>query len=56
MPDTKPSALRALTLEPARMVAGLVKYVLGKDNPGEWMILFTAVSFVAQTISIPAWT
>ena len=23
MPDTKPSALRALTLEPARMVAGL---------------------------------
>ena len=34
----------------------VVKYVLGKDNPGEWMILFTAVSFVAQTISIPAWT
>lgn len=34
----------------------VVKYVLGKENPGEWMILFTAVSFVAQTISIPAWT
>ena len=34
----------------------VVKYVLGKDNPGEWMILFTAVSFVAQTISIPVWT
>lgn len=34
----------------------VIKYVLGKENPGEWMILFTLVSFVAQTISIPAWT
>ncbi|MEY3465862.1 MAG: MFS transporter [Gammaproteobacteria bacterium] len=34
----------------------VVKYVLGKENPGEWMILFTLVSFLAQTASIPLWT
>jgi GPH family glycoside/pentoside/hexuronide:cation symporter len=34
----------------------VVKYVLGKENPGEWMIYFTAVSFVGQTLSIPMWT
>jgi GPH family glycoside/pentoside/hexuronide:cation symporter len=30
--------------------------VLGKENPGEWMIYFVAVSFVGQTLSIPFWT
>ncbi len=34
----------------------VVKYVLGKENPGEWMIYFVAVSFVGQTLSIPFWT
>jgi len=34
----------------------VVKYVLGKENPGEWMIYFTAVSFIGQTLSIPMWT
>lgn len=34
----------------------VVKYVLGKENPGEWMIYFTAVSFIGQTVSIPFWT
>ena len=33
----------------------VIKYVLGKQDPGEWMILFTLVSFVAQTASIPTW-
>ena len=34
----------------------VVKYVLGKENPGQWLIYFTVASFIAQTLSLPFWT
>ena len=33
----------------------VVKFVIGKENPGQWMIYLTAVSMVVQMLSIPVW-
>jgi GPH family glycoside/pentoside/hexuronide:cation symporter len=33
----------------------LVKFVLGKDQPGDWMVMFLVVSTLAQVLTIPFW-
>jgi GPH family glycoside/pentoside/hexuronide:cation symporter len=33
----------------------VVKYVLGKENPGTWLLWLTVVSFFAQVASMPVW-
>ncbi|MCP5470962.1 MAG: MFS transporter [Sinobacteraceae bacterium] len=33
----------------------LVKFVLGKEQPGSWMVLFLLASTVAQMMTIPFW-
>lgn len=33
----------------------LVKFVLGKDKPGDWMVLFLLASTIAQMLTIPFW-
>jgi GPH family glycoside/pentoside/hexuronide:cation symporter len=33
----------------------LVKFVLGKDKPGDWMVIFLIVSTIAQVVTIPFW-
>jgi len=33
----------------------LVKFVLGKDRPGDWMVMFLVVSTLAQVLTIPFW-
>ena len=37
------------------MIIFVIKYVYAKQDPGMWMLYFTATSFVAQTLSIPVW-
>jgi GPH family glycoside/pentoside/hexuronide:cation symporter len=37
------------------MMIFVIKYVLGKQDPGLWMLYFTGTSFVVQTLSIPIW-
>jgi len=34
----------------------VVKYVLGQENPGQWMFYFVLASFVSQALSLPFWT
>ena len=38
------------------MAIFVVKYVLGQENPGQWMIYFVLGSFVSQALSLPFWT
>ncbi len=33
----------------------IVKFVIGKQNPGDWMLWFGAMSLVGQVITIPLW-
>ena len=33
----------------------LVKFVLGKDKPGFWMVIFLVVSAIAQVLTVPWW-
>ena len=33
----------------------LVKFVLGKDKPGTWMVIFLVASTIAQVLTIPWW-
>lgn len=33
----------------------LVKFVLGKDKPGTWMVIFLVVSAIAQVLTVPWW-
>lgn len=33
----------------------VVKYVLGKENPGTWLLWLTVVGFFAQVLSMPVW-
>jgi len=40
----------------AAMGIFIIKYVLGKENPGTWLLWFTGVSFLAQVTSMPAWS
>jgi len=40
----------------AAMGIFIIKYVLGKENPGTWLLWFTGVGFLAQVISMPAWS
>lgn len=40
----------------AAMGIFIIKYVLGKENPGTWLLWFTGVSFLAQVVSMPAWS
>jgi GPH family glycoside/pentoside/hexuronide:cation symporter len=33
----------------------IIKFVLGKDKPGTWMVIFLVVSTIAQVLTIPFW-
>ncbi len=33
----------------------IIKFVLGKDKPGSWMVIFLVVSTIAQVLTIPFW-
>jgi GPH family glycoside/pentoside/hexuronide:cation symporter len=33
----------------------LMKFVLGKDKPGDWMVMFLVVSTIAQVLTVPFW-
>jgi GPH family glycoside/pentoside/hexuronide:cation symporter len=37
------------------MTIYVIKYVLGKENPGQWMLYFVLFSFIAQVLSISLW-
>ncbi|MCC6170960.1 MAG: MFS transporter [Gammaproteobacteria bacterium] len=37
------------------MIFFLIKFVLGKEKPGDWMVLFLIASTVAQMLTIPFW-
>lgn len=39
----------------AAMGIFVIKYVLGKENPGTWLLWMTVVSFLAQVASMPLW-
>ena len=39
----------------AAMGIFVIKYVLGKENPGTWLLWMTVVSFIAQVASMPMW-
>ncbi len=39
----------------AAMGIFVIKYVLGKENPGTWLLWMTVVSFFAQVASMPMW-
>jgi GPH family glycoside/pentoside/hexuronide:cation symporter len=38
------------------MMIYVVRYVMGRDEPGLWLIYFTLAALVAQIVSIPVWT
>jgi GPH family glycoside/pentoside/hexuronide:cation symporter len=33
----------------------VIKYVLGEENPGTWLLWFVVFSFAAQVLSMPVW-
>ncbi len=33
----------------------IIKFVLGKDKPGTWMVIFLVVSTIAQVATVPFW-
>ncbi len=33
----------------------IIKFVLGKEKPGTWMVIFLVVSTIAQVVTIPFW-
>ncbi|MCS6947811.1 MAG: MFS transporter [Steroidobacteraceae bacterium] len=37
------------------MMVFVVRYVLGKEEPGQWIIYFTLTAMIVQTLSIPFW-
>jgi GPH family glycoside/pentoside/hexuronide:cation symporter len=38
------------------MTIFVIRYVLDKENPGAWMLYYTVIAFIVQTLTIPVWT